>query len=68
MAVRGVGAVGASLGVIEDGFRELVEVRMGLPRSHLGQVLGRVSVRYARIWRVLDGRLISHRIGSGDEG
>ena len=62
MAVWGVREVGASLEVIEVGFRELVGVHM-MPRSHLGQVLGRVSGRYARVGWVLHGRLISHRVG-----
>ena len=68
VAVKGVGMVIASLGAIQARFRGLVGVRMSLPRSHLGRVLGLVSGRYARVWRVLHCRLISHRVGAGDEG
>ena len=54
IAVGGVRVVGPSLGVNEVGFREVLEVRMSLPRSHLGQVLGRfvgcVSVRRTSVW------------------
>ena len=68
VAVKGVSMVIASLGAIQARFRGLVGVRMSLPRSHLGRVLGLVSGRYARVWRVLHCRLISHRVGAGGEG